>query len=278
MSNESTLKTYIDHERLHSLNILDGEVITRDISILHLGIDGEGAEFFKDTVLTGLHLISFLKGNETLGLYIDSDEPNFMFKIEVNDQGLFRTLMMPENFSTFPKTLTGKCRHTKIQGKPPRPYTSVIELENINFHEVMNQLLRDSYQVQATIKRVTKLDTTSYMIMRLPGLHPDLEINAAAHKPIDLAPLSAKVEQALLADDQETALKDIGFQFLRSRTIKFSCSCSMEAMQAGIVKLVHGQGIDFVFGADKSIETRCDYCKTFYLIERDEVERKSKSH
>lgn len=53
------------------------------------------SKFYDQTILTGLHLINFTKINENIGYYIDSNEPYFRFKIEMNNAGTLRTLLLP---------------------------------------------------------------------------------------------------------------------------------------------------------------------------------------
>ena len=47
-------------------------------------------------------MVNFLKPGESLGFYIDSEEPYFRFKIELSNTGTFRTLLLPEEFENFP--------------------------------------------------------------------------------------------------------------------------------------------------------------------------------
>ena len=52
---------------------------------------------FRDCVLSSLQLVNYLKPGENAGFYIDSQEPFYNFKIELNNQGTFRTLILPKD-------------------------------------------------------------------------------------------------------------------------------------------------------------------------------------
>ena len=60
-------------------------------------------------------------------------------------------------------------------------------------------------------------------------------------------------------------------ELLTSTEISFKCGCSRDRMLQGVASLVRSEGIDGIFEDKDEIETKCDYCKTFYLITKDEV-------
>lgn len=163
---ESRIYFFMDQERSFSLYFLEGQKLIQDLALIH-NLKGQGFEYFRDSILTCQMMISYLKNGETLGLYIDSTEPYFRLKIEMGENGLMRTLLHPANFNKFPAKLTGQCRLTKISPVSVQPYTSIIDLENIDFHEVVNQVFQDSYQVRSKVIVSNHADQ-SFMISKLP--------------------------------------------------------------------------------------------------------------
>jgi integrase len=111
-------------------------------------------------------MITFLKPGESLGVYIDSEEPYFRFKIETNYTGSMRTLLLPEEFSAFPEKLTGKARISKIFPNTT-PYTSIINMDNDDASEVVNNILKESYQTKSKVITSDSLDQ-SIMFTKLP--------------------------------------------------------------------------------------------------------------
>lgn len=232
----------------------------------------EGQRYFEDAVLTSLQLINFLKPMEMLGLYIDSRDPKFMLKVEMNESGSMRTLLLPEDFNQFPEKLSGECRLTKMMGKNAVPYTSIISLESISFKEVINKILKESYQVEAKI-HVSKHKPYSMMIHHLPRTNSEASTDETESRQINsVQDFIEKIENF----DEEKFIKDVeqlGFIYLRKREVLFRCNCSRERMITGLIHLSKGSSLDEIFEGKKDIETRCDYCKTSYLITLEEVKK-----
>ncbi|PIP94810.1 MAG: hypothetical protein COW00_07440 [Bdellovibrio sp. CG12_big_fil_rev_8_21_14_0_65_39_13] len=274
MINNGKLHTFLDLKKNFTLSYFHAGDILDLLYNLHQ-MPADGQKYFEDSILTSVQLINFLKPQEMMGFYIDSIDPKFMLKIEMNESGSLRTLLLPENFSEFPTKITGECRLTKMIGSSSVPYTSIIKLENISFSEIINQTLRESYQVEAKIS-VFQHKPISVMIHRLPRT--------------DMASIDQEIEDKMIStvidfynthafsDEKEmiAAVEKLGFIYLRTREIEFRCNCSRERMVSGLVHLSQGTSIDGLFEDKSELETRCDYCKTSYLITKDEVIKASK--
>jgi molecular chaperone Hsp33 len=69
----------------------------------------------------------------------------------------------------------------------------------------------------------------------------------------------------------QTHLEKLDLLYLGSREIKFKCNCSRERMVRGLWSIAKTSGLDQLFlPGETEIETKCDYCKTSYLILKDE--------
>ena len=150
MINNGKLYSFLDLKKNFTLSYFHAGDILDLLYNLHQ-MPAEGQKYFEDSVLTSIQLINFLKPQEMMGLYIDSNDPKFMLKIEMNESGSLRTLLLPENFSQFPQQISGECRLTKMISTNSIPYTSIIKLDKVSFKDVINQILKESYQVQAQI-------------------------------------------------------------------------------------------------------------------------------
>ncbi len=272
---ESRLYSFIDQKEGFTLHFFEGQKLINDLAIIHEVI-GAGFQYFRDAILSFQPMISFLKPGEGLGVYIDSEEPYFRLKIEMSDQGQMRTLLLPENFSEFPKTITGKCRIVKLLPGEQNPYTSIINLDAVDAHAMVNQILSDSYQVRSAVHLAEDSDQ-SVMLMKLPAVNVN-KVETHYNMNIDQYWSSIKKTTEHLFSTGTTEQKDIqshfetlGLMYLGSKEIKFKCTCSRQRMFEGVRSIVWSSGIDTVFSPDEdSIETKCDYCKTSYLLMREE--------
>ena len=274
---ESRLYSFIDQKEGFTVNFFEGQKLINDLAIIH-SIAGGGFQYYRDAILSLQPMISYLKPGEGLGIYIDSDEPYFRLKIEMSDQGQMRTLLLPEDFNQFPKTITGKCRIVKLSPDELQPYTSIINLDDIDFHQVVNRILSESYQIKSEVF-LSQTSDQSVMLMKLPEINVN---KVQTHYSLSIDEYWKKIEtktQALY-DEGTTEQSDIqkhfeseGLVYLGSKEIKFKCTCSRERMVDGVRSIIWASGIDTVFDpSEEHIETKCDYCKTSYLLTRDEFE------
>ncbi|MBP9681414.1 MAG: Hsp33 family molecular chaperone HslO [Bacteriovorax sp.] len=272
---ESRLYSFIDQNAGFTLHFLEGQKLIQDLAVIHTNTGG-GFHYFRDAVLSIQLMISYLKPGEGLGIYIDSESPYFRLKVEMSEQGQMRTLLLPEDFNQFPKTIKGKCRVVKTTPEESHPYTSIIDLDNVDFHEVVNNILRESYQLKSEIFLSEESDQ-SIMIMKLPSININkIETNYSLSVSEYWQKISKKIDALfeLHTDKYEVIqnhIESMGLIYLGSKEVKFKCSCSRERMLHGIWSLIRSSGIDHVFALDEDeIETKCDYCKTSYLLLKKE--------
>lgn len=275
MLEQSRLTGFIDQKAGFTLHFFDGQSVIRDLALIH-DIKGDGFSFFRDAVLTFLPLISYLKSGEQFGFYIDSNEPWFRFKLEASSLGYMRTLLFPESFNDFPKKINGNCRLTKITPGQREPYNTLLALDGLSIGEVSNLILTESYQVKSRIYLSDKSDQ-SFIIQRLPDQQVD-QVDAEDRPSLDeyynstLSTLSSFIDSGQATyDDIIEHFKKKDMELLTSTEISFKCGCSRDRMLQGVASLVRSEGIDGIFEDKDEIETKCDYCKTFYLITKDEV-------
>lgn len=272
MLNESRIYSFIDNQSGFTLSFLEGQKLMADLITIH-NLGSMALDYYRKTVLTSMQMVNFLKPGENLGFYIDSEHPYFRFKIEINNTGTMRTLILPEEFSEFPDRITGVCRVSKIFSNNKIPYTSVGQVHDEKHEELTNKILRESYQTNSEVLTSELVDQT-LMITKLPPV----EIKKEVLEDISLKEYlltQKKFSQKLF----EKAFNDVkgiveffeseGFLYLGSKEIKFYCPCSKERMVQNLATL-HKQDIEEVFQDDDSIDVRCDYCNTNYNIQRSD--------
>ncbi len=131
----SRLYSFLDHKNGFNIHFLEGQKFIHDLALIHQ-VQGSGFAYFRDIILGVMPAIFFLKPGDNLGIYIDSEEPYFRLKIETNYAGHTRTLLLPEEFNQFPMKLTGKARVTKSFSNEKSPYTSIIDMNQLETKEV----------------------------------------------------------------------------------------------------------------------------------------------
>ncbi len=275
MLNESRLFSFLDDNHGYSIHFLEGQKIIHDLAIIH-GTPGQGFLFYRDIVLSVMQLTAFMKSMEGFGIYIDSETPHFRLKIEANESGRFRTLLLPTNFNESPQVLSGKVRVSKTFGKDSRPYTSILELKETDCSEIMNKVLKESYQIDGRIYLSPSSDQ-SVFIMKLPDLNQNKvtkedRLNISEFWNSKKADIEKIWEKAL---NEEKSIIDeftnLNMQYLSSKQIEFKCSCSRERM-IDVLKGLANETPDSLFPDQKnSLEIKCDYCQTFYEILKNEV-------
>lgn len=274
---ESRLFSFIDEKSAFTLHFLHGGKLIQDIVQVH-NIGPMAYDFYRDTILTSMQMLNFMKATENMGFYIDSNEPYFRLKIEMNERGTMRTLLLPEEFEDFPKTVTGTARVTKAFPNKT-PYSSVIQLNEHPAADIVNQALKDSYQMQAKVS-VGRADM-SVMFSKLPPSKLSEKFEEVIDEPLESfmkthKNLVTEIEKQdfILKEADESATIDFftkkGLTYLGSKEVKFYCPCSKERMAANMATLGK-KDLDEVFKEKESIEVRCDYCNTVYDINQSEL-------
>jgi molecular chaperone Hsp33 len=269
----SRLYSFLDHKNGFNLHFLEGQKLIHDLVLLH-PMQGQGFSYFRDTFLGLMPIIFFLKPGESLGLYIDSERPYFRLKIETNSAGHTRTLLLPEEFNLFPERISGNIRITKIFSANKSPYTSMLELKEVDTKDVINQVLRESYQTNSEVIVATQSDQ-SIMITKLPPLNT----NSVIDETVSRKEYIKKNQQFMFdvfemaSDDIEKIVKkfeDHGFSYLGSRQVSFFCPCSQERMVLNLRGL-YSKDVDELFHEQDTLEIKCDYCRKEYHISKADI-------
>lgn len=262
----SRLYSFMDHKEGYNVHFLEGQKLIHDLVLLH-PMSGSGFAYFRDTFLGLMPMIFFLKPGESLGLYIDSENPYFRLKIETNSAGHTRCLLLPEEFNVFPMKITGQIRITKVFSNGNTPYTSMLELKDIETKDVINQIMRESYQTNTEVI-VGELSDQSIMITKLPG-----SATANVSDDTHLRTAYTKKHRAFFHQVFESAANDIekivqmfedrGLAYLGSRQVDFFCPCSRERMAMNLRGL-YSIELDHLFEDRNEVTVKCDYCKKEY--------------
>lgn len=272
MLKNSRLYSFLDHKKGFNIHFLEGQKLIHDLAISH-PLKGTGFSYFRDMVLGLMPIIHFLKPMESLGIYLDSEDPYFRLKIETNNAGHTRMLLLPEDFNNFPMELNGNVRVSKIvQNKTP--YTSVLSLNKLSTKDVINKVLSESYQVPSKVT-VSEISDQSVMVTKLPALN----VNKVEDDNVSLDEYIAK-NSLKYHDIFEQAPNDIekvvqlfeeqGLAYLASKQIDFFCPCSKERMIDNLKSMYQGK-IEELMAGDSHLDIKCDYCNAQYVIQENEL-------
>jgi len=268
----SRLYSFLDHKSGVNLHFLEGQKLIYDLALLHPK-QGTGFAYFRDTLLGIMPIIFFLKPTESLGIYMDSEDPYFRLKIETNSAGHTRTLLLPEEFNLFPSKISGKIRITKT-AQHSIPYTSMLDLKDQDNKEVINQILRESYQTNSEVIVADQSDQ-SILVTKLPPLNVNSNYDETDSRKQYIAKNESFFQEVfgMALDDIEKIVKkfeDNGLSYLGSRQVNFFCPCSQERMVLNLRNL-YAKDIDELFSEQSTLEVKCDYCRKIYNISKTDI-------
>ena len=273
---ESRLYTFIDSAREFAIYFLEGQQLIHELALLH-DVRGAGFNYFRDVVLSVQPMIAFLKHGEQCGFYIDSEAPYFRLKLETTHAGQTRCMLLPDAFQEFPEAMEGLVRVQKLFANARRPpYESVLAIPGLPLRDVVNLVLRDSYQQNSTVL-LSRTSDQSVLLHQLPPLKDEYEYSQEA-----VEAMRAKIRDDVEAlfegsptepEDVVNAFSQIGYRFLASRPVRFHCNCSRERVLAGIESIWRREGEALFEAGKSSVDVTCEYCKTTYRVERSELER-----
>ncbi|MCP4914128.1 MAG: hypothetical protein GY909_13535 [Oligoflexia bacterium] len=272
---ESKLLSFINKEKSFTIHFFEGQKLIHDLAIIH-DVKDKGFSYFRDSILSLVPLNAFLKPNENFGLYVDSEEPYFKLKIEMNEAGFLRTLLMPETFKENPSEITGIVRLSKIFPGQSQPYNSLIELNKTKTNDIVAKILDISYQLNSEII-ISENSDQCVLVTKLPQVKIDKEeilenISLKEYILQNQQFLNEVMDKGINNSDEIiNSFKEKDFVYLLGKQIEFKCNCSRERMLNGIISLASQHSIEEIFEDKDNIETRCDYCKTYYQIDKKEL-------
>ena len=272
----SRLYTFIDEPREFALFFLEGQRFVHDLALIH-PVTGPGFAYFRDMVLSVQPMVAFLKHGEQFGFYIDSQDPFFRLKIETAHHGATRCMLIPEAFREFPASMEGLVRVQKLFPGNKAPYESIVEAKGLALREIVNHVLRESFQTNSAVM-VSQQADQSVLLHQLPLLpnapdEYDYSIKRVRERRDGLIekvePIFARALQA--PEDIGPAFAEIGFRYLAVREVSFQCSCSRERMIQNLRPIYQREGESLFEPQNDELEVTCEYCKSRYAISRGDL-------
>lgn len=272
MLKPSRIYSFIHQNNRFSFHLIDGQKIISDLAVMH-NFNPSSLGYLRDTLLSSLLLERVIKIGETLGFYIDSETPYFKFKLELNFHGKFRTMILPKMLSHIPSHFTGVARLTKVMNTSAAPYTSIIEVKNETSADILNNVLKRSYQDESIIVLSDKSDQ-SLLISKLPQNSKDQDESFDHIGPQNFYDTHKNIFESFFnghSNDLEEIVKYFeanGFHYLSSKVLEFECPCSREHYLASLNNLSDETKSELL--QDEHIDITCDYCLKNYFYQKSE--------
>ncbi len=271
MLKQSRLYTFIDKDKRFALYFLEGQRLIYDL-VLTQNLRPAEFTIFRPMVLSVQLMLGFLKPGETFCFYIDSEDPYFRLKIEMNDMGLMRGMIFSDSLDDAPDTIDGKLRMLKFLPSSEMPYQSIIEIDGADVNEIINLMLSRSYQVKSRIF-ISEDSDQSFMLYQLPLMEKeepaDLDEAFARYSgPLQEIFKKALTDKALITQE----MAEYGFKFLGDKVVEFKCGCSKEQMIENLKIFARSSNEALFLPGQDDLEVVCEYCKKAYPITRRDIE------
>lgn len=270
--NKSRLYSFLDDRDNYVVTFLEGQKVILDLALSH-GYHGHDLAFFRDAVLSTVHIIQFFKNNESLGFYVDSEKPSFHFKLETNSNGYVRALKIPEGDAPVPTELNGVVRLVKMTPHQREPYQSIIRVQKASVEAMVNQILEQSYQIHAQVVLSDETDQ-SVMVSRLPAREADETLITPREFLLKHRKDFVEIFKRQLNDDASltAAFEERGFRYLAATDITLHCPCSKENVIVSLGTLLSNELGDMRARGEEALEVKCQYCRKAYKITAADLE------
>ncbi len=270
--NPSRLFSFLDDKDNYVVSFLEGQCLIADLAINH-GYGPNDLSFFRDAVLSSQHLVQFFKNNESIGFYLDSDNPDFHFKIETSSQGYLRALKLPPSEEPMPKRINAMVRLIKTSPSQKEPYSSILQVRNSDLESIMNQILEQSYQIAAQVLLAPDADQ-SILVSRLPVAE---EEDGTIVAPREYLLRKKKVFLELFAknlnreEEVIQSFESLGFRYLSNTELRLHCPCSKENVINSLGSILQSELAEAAAQGEDHLSIKCHYCNKTYNIRKSDL-------
>lgn len=270
---DSRIYSFLHENKRFSFHLIDGQKIITDLAVTH-NMSAQSLGYLRDTLLSSLMFERLVKIGENLGFYIDSDSPFFKYKLELSYSGKFRTMLLPNDLTNIPAKFNGFARLNKFNPNQSQPYTSIIEAKDEMTSEIINKVLKQSYQDDSFI-HISSISDHSLMISKLPEITKNDSEEMTNATPKEFFDDHQEIFQKFYSDcnkDLEAIVnyfESHKFTYLSSKVLEFDCPCSREHYLSIIQNLAEAAKEEIA--QDEIVNVTCDYCRTGYSYSADEI-------
>jgi redox-regulated HSP33 family molecular chaperone len=264
MIKESAVYHFIDKGNQYALTIFNGSHFMQDLAKWQ-NFGPNEIKVLRPLVLSLQCLLTVIKNNESFGAYINNDGHGLRFNMESHSNGNSRLLLKSQD--ELPEKLNGVCRFVKFQPNDTAPYTSLIELNDTSYKDVVTQIITQSYQFDANVE-IFEENNLSIILTKFPHVKEPLE-KVANYESI----YKNVLESFAVGQDEESTIKQIadgGYTFLSIKRVNLQCRCTRDKLVMTFRNLAQSSQEE-IFQDGPIVDVNCDYCGKLYQIKEDDL-------
>jgi len=158
-----------------------------------------------------------------------------------------------------------------------QPYVGIVELASGEIGDDLATYLLNSEQIPSVVAlgvlaNPAGIKASGGVIAQvLPGAD-EATILALERRALEMTPVTAQVDGGATPEDLVRALAgELEVRYTRSYALAFTCTCSRERVERVLLGLGRDE-LDKIANEQQRAEAVCEFCKTAYVLSRDEVQ------
>jgi len=159
-----------------------------------------------------------------------------------------------------------------------QPYVGIVDLRSGEIGEDIAAYLMNSEQIPSVVAlgvlaNPAGIKAAGGVIAQvLPGAD-ERTIEMLERRALAMPPVTTQIDAGASVEDLVTALAgDLDVRFTRTYALRFSCTCSRERVERVLMGLGEDE-LRKIASEQNEAEAVCEFCKTKYVLSRDEVRR-----
>jgi len=239
-------------------------------------------------IAAGSLMGALLKPGQRVAMKFEGNGPMRKMIIEADSDGAVRgTVANPSAEATpvdgrwnVPEVLgrAGFLTVSRDLGIGGEPYHGTVQLRNSEIGEDLAYYLTESEQTPSAVGVSVRLASDGsvascggFLVQALPK-SDDSEIAALLERIDSLLPITQLLDEGGTDLLLSALMGKIPYNRLESRPLFFRCGCSREKVEQALYSLGEG-GIRDLIDRDGFAEVKCEFCKTSYRLDADELKR-----
>src|SRR6185369_2853780 len=239
-------------------------------------------------VAAGSLMGALLKPGQRVAMKFEGNGPMRKMIVEADSDGAVRGTVANPSAEATP--VNGRWNVPEVLGKAGfltvsrdlgiggEPYHGTVQLRNSEIGEDLAYYLTESEQIPSAVGVSVRLASDGsvascggFMVQALPRAD-ESEIAALLERIDSLPPITQLLDEGGGELLLSALLGEIPYNRLESRPLFFRCGCSREKVEQALYSLGEG-GIRDLIDRDGFAEIKCEFCKTLYRLDADELKR-----
>ena len=227
-----------------------------------------------EAVLAGLLLAACHKPGERINLSIQSSGPWRQAVVDSYPEGFVRAFIAAGTLGDWKNSSRGPwgnglltVLHTK-NAEGQKPYSGTVSLETGFLDRDLNFYWQQSEQL-ASNAVFSKSARQAILVQAIAGATPE-EVKVIHECTEELRKL-AEQEVLKIVEPLNRIFSESNFSVIEDNLVQFRCNCSQERVEQALL-LTSVEDLRYLLGEHTSIDTKCDFCSTHYIVSRARAE------